>query len=152
MAIRIIRKDGDEVLRKRAREVDKMNDKIKELIEDMIDTMYEADGIGLAAPQVGVLKRIIVVDIGDGPIVLLNPEIVDYSGEQTDDEGCLSIPGRYGPVTRPYYVKVKAQDEDMNLIEIEGEELLARALCHEIDHLNGVLFKDKVEGELSERG
>ena len=152
MAIRLIRKDGDEVLRKKAREVEKINDKIKELIEDMIDTMYDADGIGLAAPQVGVLKRIIVIDIGDGPLVLLNPEIVDYSGEQTDDEGCLSIPGRYGAVTRPYYIKVKGQDENMSSVELEAEELLARVLCHEIDHLNGVLFKDKVEGELSERG
>ena len=150
MAIRIIRTDGDEVLRKKSRAVDKINDKILELVEDMIDTMYEADGVGLAAPQVGVLKRVVVIDVGDGPIVMINPEIIESSGEQTDDEGCLSLPGKFGCVTRPYYVKAKAYDTDMNEFVVEAEELFARAICHEIDHLDGILFKDKVEGSLNE--
>ena len=116
----------------------------------MLDTMYEAMGVGLAAPQVGILKRIVVIDIGDGPIVLINPEILETSGEQTGDEGCLSVPGKCGTVTRPNYAKVKAFDEDMNEYIVEGEELLARCLCHEIDHLDGIMYVDKVEGDLSE--
>ena len=122
--------------------------KITELIDDMFETMYEANGVGLAAPQVGILKRIVVIDVGEGPIVLINPKIVETSGEQTGDEGCLSLPGKAGVVTRPNYVKVQAFDEDMNRIELEGEELLARAFCHEIDHLDGHMYTELVEGEL----
>ena len=132
MALRKIREMGEEVLTKHCKEVTKMNFRTKLLINDLFDTMYEAAGVGLAAPQVGILKRIAVVDIGDGPIVLINPEIIEQDGEQTGEEGCLSVPGKYGVVTRPNYVKVKTLTEDMEEIIIEGEELLARALCHEI--------------------
>ena len=125
-----------------------MNERTKNLIDDMLETMYEADGVGLAAPQVGVLKRIVVIDIGDGPIILINPKIVETSGSQTGTEGCLSLPGKAGTVTRPNYAKVVALDEDMNEIEVEGTELLARALCHECDHLDGKLYIDLVEGDL----
>ena len=125
-----------------------MTPRIRILIEDMIDTMYEAMGVGLAAPQVGILKRIVVIDVGEGPIVLINPVILETSGEQTGDEGCLSVPGKAGQVTRPNYVKVKAFDENMEEVIYEGEELLARAFCHEIDHLDGHLYVEKVEGEL----
>ena len=118
------------------------------LIEDMIDTMYEANGVGLAAPQVGILKRIVVIDVGEGPMVLINPEILETSGEQTGSEGCLSVPGKAGEVTRPNYVKVKALNEEMEEVIYEGTELLARAFCHEIDHLDGHLYVEKVEGEL----
>lgn len=145
MAIRKIREDGDEVLRKKSKTVDEITPKVKELIEDMIDTMYEADGVGLAAPQVGILKRIFVVDIGEGPMVFINPEILETSGSQTDDEGCLSIPGYYAPVCRPDYVKVKFLDENMKENILEAEEFFARAILHENDHLNGVLFKDRVD-------
>ena len=148
MALRTIRVEGDEVLTKVSRPVDKMTPRIHDLITDMLDTMYDAMGVGLAAPQVGILKRIVVIDIGEGPIVLINPEIVEKSGEQTGDEGCLSVPGMAGQVTRPNYVKVKAQDEDMNEVEYEGEGLLARAFCHELDHLDGHMYTEKVEGEL----
>mgnify|MGYP002618073009 CR=1 FL=1 len=143
MALRTIRVEGDEVLTKVSRPVDKMTPRIHDLITDMLDTMYDAMGVGLAAPQVGILKRIVVIDIGEGPIVLINPEIVEKSGEQTGDEGCLSVPGMAGQVTRPNYVKVKALDEDMNEVIYEGTELLARAFCHELDHLDGILFIDK---------
>ena len=118
------------------------------LIEDMIDTKYEANGVGLAAPQVGILKRIVVIDVGEGPMVLINPEILETSGEQTGSEGCLSVPGKAGEVTRPNYVKVKALNEEMEEVIYEGTELLARAFCHEIDHLDGHLYVEKVEGEL----
>lgn len=148
MAIRKIRELGDEVLTKKCKEVTKMTLRNRILISDMLDTMYEAQGVGLAAPQVGILKRIAVVDIGDGPVVLINPEILSASGEQTGDEGCLSVPGKAGTVTRPDYVKVRTYTEDMDVIEIEGEELLARALCHEIDHLEGKMYVDLVEGGL----
>lgn len=148
MAIRKIRELGDEVLTKPCKEVTKVNLRTKILIGDMLDTMYEAMGVGLAAPQVGILKRIVVIDVGEGPIVLINPEILETSGEQTGEEGCLSVPGKAGTVTRPNYVKVKAQNEDMEEIEVEGEGLLARALCHEIDHLEGRMYVDLVEGEL----
>ena len=127
-----------------------MTPKIRELIDDMFDTMYEANGCGLAAPQVGIRKRIVVIDCGDDPIVLINPVILETSGEQTGSEGCLSVPGKCGTVTRPNYAKVKAFDEDMNEYIVEGEELLARCLCHEIDHLDGIMYVDKVEGDLSE--
>ncbi len=148
MALRTIRVEGDEVLTKVSRPVDKMTPRIHDLITDMLDTMYEAMGVGLAAPQVGILKRIVVIDIGEGPIVLINPEILETSGEQTGDEGCLSVPGMAGQVTRPNYVKVKALDEDMNEVEYEGEGLLARAFCHELDHLDGHMYTELVEGEL----
>ncbi len=148
MAIRTIRTEGEEVLRKKCREVAEMTPRIKELIEDMLDTMYEADGVGLAAPQVGVLRRIVVIDVGEGPIVLVNPEILETSGSQTGDEGCLSVPGKSGCVTRPNYVRVHAMDENMVPYELEGEELFARAVCHECDHLDGILYVDKAEGPL----
>ena len=142
MALRTIRTEGDPVLRKVSRPVTEMNQKIRTLIFDMLDTMYESMGVGLAAPQVGILKRVVTIDVGDGPIVLINPEILETSGEQTGDEGCLSVPGMAGQVTRPNYVKVKALDENMEEVIYEGTELLARAFCHEIDHLDGKMFLD----------
>ena len=148
MATRKIREIGDEVLTKPCKEVTKITLRTKVLINDMLDTMYEALGVGLAAPQVGVLKRIVVIDVGEGPIVLINPEIIETSGEQAGEEGCLSVPGKSGLVTRPDYVKVRALNEDMEEIELEGEGLLARAFCHEIDHLDGKMYVDLVEGEL----
>lgn len=148
MAIRQIREMGDEVLTKVSKVVKKVSPRTLMLIEDMLDTMYETGGVGLAAPQVGILQRIVVIDVGDGPIVLINPEIIETSGEQTGDEGCLSVPGKAGCVTRPNYVKVKAMDENMEEVIYEGEELLARAFCHEIDHLDGHLYVELVEGEL----
>ena len=148
MALRTIRTEGDPVLSKISRPVAEMTPKIRTLVEDMLDTMYEAMGVGLAAPQVGVLKRIVTIDVGDGPVVLINPEILETSGEQTGEEGCLSVPGMSGRVTRPNYVKVKAMDEDMNEVIYEGTELLARAFCHEIDHLDGKMYTELVEGEL----
>lgn len=148
MAIRNIRTEEDEVLRRKSREVQEMTPRIAELIEDMIDTMNEADGVGLAAPQVGILKRIVVIDVGDGAMVFINPEILESSGEQTGDEGCLSVPGKCGTVTRPNYVRVRALDENMEPFEMEGEELFARAVCHECDHLEGILYIDKVQGGL----
>ncbi len=144
MAIRNIRKDGDEVLRKRSREVDEINDKILVLLKDMADTMYNADGAGLAAPQVGVLKRIVVIDIGEGLVELINPVIKTESGQQTTIEGCLSIPGIWGEVERPAHVVVEALNSKGEKIVIEGKDFMAQALCHEIDHLDGILFKDKV--------
>lgn len=150
MAIRNIREIGDEVLTKRCKEVTEVTPRIKELIEDMLDTLYEADGVGLAAVQVGVLKRIVVIDVGDGPWILINPRIVETSGEQTGNEGCLSVPGKTGIVTRPNYVKCVALDVDLKPYELEGTELLARAICHELDHLDGKLYVEKVEGELQD--
>ena len=148
MAIRTIREMGDDVLTKVCKEVPKMTLLTRILIEDMLDTMYQADGVGLAAPQVGILKRIVVIDVGEGPIVMINPEILETSGEQTGEEGCLSVPGKAGVVTRPNYVKARALNENMEEYIIEGEELLARAICHELDHLDGHLYVEKVEGEL----
>ena len=149
MAIRKIRVDGDDVLRKVCKPVEEMTPRIQTLIEDMYDTLYEANGVGLAAPQVGILKRIVVIDIGDGETyTLINPEIIEADGEQTGDEGCLSLPGLQGTVTRPNHVVCKALNENMEPYTIEGEELLARAICHELDHLDGILYKDKVEGSL----
>ncbi len=148
MAFRTIRVEGDPVLTKISRPVDKMTPRIQDLITDMLDTMYEAMGVGLAAPQVGILKRIVVIDVGDGPIILINPEIIEKSGEQTGDEGCLSVPGMSGQVTRPDHVKVKALNEDMEEVVYEGEGLLARAFCHELDHLDGHMYTELVEGEL----
>lgn len=148
MAIRNIREIGDSILTKTCRPVENMTPRIQQLIQDMLDTMYENYGVGLAASQVGVLKRIVVIDIGEGPVVMVNPQIVETSGEQTGDEGCLSVPGKTGTVTRPMYAKVKAFDENMKPVEIEGEGLMARAICHECDHLDGVLYVERMEGEL----
>ncbi|HHW32214.1 MAG TPA: peptide deformylase [Clostridiaceae bacterium] len=144
MAIRNIRKDGEEVLRKRCKEIDVINDKILTLLKDMADTMYENDGVGLAAPQVGILKRAVVIDVGEGLLELINPVIISQEGEVVDAEGCLSIPGIYGEVKRPQSVVVEALNPKGEKITVKGEGLLARALCHEIDHLDGILFKDKV--------
>ena len=143
MALREIRTLGDDLLRKKSRKIEVINKRILTLIDDMKETMYNAHGVGLAAPQVGVLKRLVVIDVGEGPIVLINPEILEASGSQIDEEGCLSIPGREEEVERPDYVKAKALNEKGEEIIIEGEGLLARAICHEIDHLFGVLFIDK---------
>ncbi len=149
MAIRNIRLDGDDVLRKVCKPVEKMTPRIQTLIDDMYDTMYEANGVGLAAPQVGILKRIVVIDIGDGnAYTLINPRIIESDGTQTGDEGCLSLPGLQGTVTRPNHVICEAYNENMELFTVEGEELLARAICHELDHLDGILYKDKVEDGL----
>ena len=148
MAIRKIREVGDDVLEKQCKKVDKMTLRTKILIQDMFDTMYDAMGVGLAAPQVGILKQIITIDVGDQPIVLINPEIIETSGEQTGEEGCLSLPGKWGIVTRPNYVKVRALNEEMEEVELEGEGLLARAFCHEIDHLAGHMYVERVEDGL----
>ena len=151
MAIRNIREIGEEVLTKKCKEVTEMTPRIKELIEDMLETMYEANGVGLAAPQVGILKRIVVIDTtGEDPHILINPRIVETSGEQTGQEGCLSVPGKSGQVTRPNYVKAVALDVNMKEYELEGTELLARAICHELDHLDGHLYVEKVEGPLQD--
>ncbi len=155
MAIRKIREIGDPILNKTCKEVKEVTPRLKELIDDMLDTMYDANGVGLAAPQVGILKRIVVIDCSEDqsqPIVLINPEIIETSGEQTGQEGCLSVPGKSGQVTRPSYAKVKAFDEDMEEFTVEGEDLLARAFCHELDHLDGHLYTELVEGELQDVG
>ena len=149
MALRNIREFGDPVLNKVCIEVKEMTDRNKQLINDMFETMYDANGVGLAAPQVGVLKRIVVIDTtGEDPLVLINPRIVEQDGEQTGYEGCLSLPGKTGIVTRPNHVKAVALDRDMNPIEVEGEGLLARAICHELEHLDGHLYTERLEGEL----
>ncbi len=151
MAIRNIRLIGDKILTKKSKEITEMTPRLKVLIEDMLETMHQAEGVGLAAPQVGILKRLVVIDVspeGNTPIILINPEIVETDGEQTGEEGCLSVPGKSGLVTRPNYVKVKAFNENMEEIIVEGTELLARALSHEIDHLNGILYVDKAIGGL----
>ena len=149
MAIRNIREIGDPVLNKNCKEVKELTDRTKELIDDMFETMYEADGVGLAAPQVGILKRIVVIDVtGEDPILLINPVIMETSGEQTGYEGCLSVPGKSGIVTRQNYVKVLAYNENMERYELEGTELLARAICHELEHLDGHLYVERVEGDL----
>lgn len=151
MALRKIREIGDDILNKKCKEVTEMTPRTRQLIEDMLDTMYEANGVGLAAPQVGILKRIVVIDTtGEAPYVLINPRIVESSGEQTGQEGCLSVPGKCGVVTRPNYVKAVALNEDMEPIEVEGTELLARAICHELDHLDGHLYVEKAEGPLQD--
>lgn len=144
MAIRQLRYEDDEILRKKSRIVDQIDDRIKTLVEDLIDTMNEEEGVGLAAPQVGVLKRVVVVDVGKGPITMINPEVISEEGEKIDEEGCLSVPGKSGKVLRPQKVKVKFTDIDGEEQIIEGENLLARACCHEIDHLEGILYTDKV--------
>ena len=151
MAIRNIRIMGDPILEKVCKEVKEVTPRTQELIDDMLETMYDANGVGLAAPQVGILKRIGVIDVtGEDPIVLINPRILETSGEQTGGEGCLSLPGKSGTVTRPNYVKVRAYDRNMKPFEMEGTELLARAFCHEIDHLDGHMYVEKVEGELTD--
>ena len=148
MALRTIRTQGDPVLEKVCRPITEVTPRIRTLAEDMVETMYEANGVGLAAPQVGILKRLVVIDVGEGPFIMINPEIIETDGTQTGDEGCLSLPGKAGCVTRPNYVKVKCLNEDMEEVVYEGEELLARAFCHEIDHLDGHMYVEKVEGEL----
>ncbi len=148
MGIRQIRELGDDILRKKSKPVTTMTLRTRILIKDMLDTLYDAQGVGLAAPQVGVLKRLVIVDVGDGPIIMLNPEIISTDGEQTGYEGCLSVPGKMGEVTRPNTVTVRYQDENMEWQEATGTELKARAFCHEIDHLDGVVYVDKVNGEL----
>ena len=150
MALRTIRVQGDPILNKVCRPITEVTPKIRTLAEDMIETMYEANGVGLAAPQVGILKRIVVIDVGDGqgPYVMINPEILESSGEQTGDEGCLSVPGKAGLVTRPNYVKTKYYDLDMQEHIVEGTELFARCMCHEFEHLDGHLYVERVEGEL----
>ena len=151
MALRNIREMGDPVLNKVCKEVKEVTPRIRELIDDMIETMYDANGVGLAAPQVGILKRIVVIDCtGEDLLVMINPKIVAVSGEQTGGEGCLSVPGKSGMVTRPNYVKAVYYNENMELCEVEGTELLARAICHELDHLDGHMYTEKVEGALQD--
>ena len=150
MALRKIVLQGDEILTKVCRPVTNFDERLHELLDDMKETLASADGVGLAAPQVGVLRRVVVIDVGDGPIELINPEIVESSGEQTGEEGCLSCAGRWGMVTRPNYVKVRALNRNGKLCTYEGEGLLARAFCHEIDHLEGRLFIDIMTEEILE--
>ena len=153
MAVRQIRIMGDDILTKKCKPVKEMTGRTMELIEDMFETMYEANGCGLAAPQGGVLKQIVTIDVDDGnQYVLINPEIIVQDGSQTGYEGCLSLPGKSGIVTRPNYVKVKALDENMEPFELEGEGLLARAICHEVAHLEGQMYVELVEGELVDAG
>ena len=149
MALRNIVKEGDAVLNKKCRPVTKFDGKLAMLLEDMAETMHDANGVGLAAPQVGILRRIAVIDIGEGVIELVNPQIIAFSGKQEGNEGCLSFPGQWGIVKRPNYVKVKAQDRNGEEFTIEGRELLARAFCHELDHLDGVVFKSVAERMLT---
>jgi len=152
MAIRKIVKLGeDDVLRKRCRKVDKFDKRLHVLLDDMADTMYEADGAGLAAPQVGILKRVVVIDVGEGLIELVNPEIIASEGTQMCIEGCLSVPGKRGRVERPAIVRVHAQDRDGNHIELEGEEFLANAICHELDHLDGIIYVDKMLEDVTDQ-
>lgn len=151
MALRTIREIGDPILEKKAKPVKEVTPHIKELIADMFETMYKANGVGLAAPQIGVLKRIVVIDISEDhsdPHVFINPEIIEQTGEQDGMEGCLSVPGKMGEVKRPAYVKTVAYDENMNRFEIEGTELFARCMCHEFDHLDGIMYTTKTEGGL----
>ena len=150
MAVLEILQFGDETLRQKSTEVTEFNEELWALLDDMAETMYDAGGVGLAAPQVGILKRMVVIDIGDGqgPFIMINPEIIESDGEQTGDEGCLSLPGKAGQVTRPNHVKAKFYDLDMNEWEVEGEGLMARCICHELDHLDGHMYTEKVEGGL----
>ena len=148
MALLKILEIPNPLLKKKSEEIKELNDELRKTLNDMLETMYDKCGVGLAAPQVGVLKKIVVIDVGEGPIVLINPEIIETSGEQTGEEGCLSVPGKWGIVTRPEHVKVRALNQDMEPFEMEGEGLLARAFCHEIDHLYGQLYVDKTEDGL----
>ena len=150
MSLRNIRIEGDEILSKKSKVIKEMTPRTNALIDDMLETMYDADGVGLAAVQVGILKRLVVIDVGEGPIILINPEIVEADGEQTGYEGCLSVPGKRGIVTRPSHVVVKALNRDMEPVQVEGQDLLARALCHELAHLDGELYTSRVEGELED--
>lgn len=145
MAIRNIVKYGDDVLTKKCRKVEVFDQRLSDLVDDLFDTLYDSGGVGLAAPQVGVLKRVVVIDLDDNPFELINPEIIETRGEQYGTEGCLSYPGQYGMVSRPYYVKIKAQDRTGKWYEYEGTELLARAFCHETDHLDGNMFMRLVD-------
>lgn len=149
MAIRNIVKDGDSILNKKCRPVEKFDFKLADLLDDMAETMHLANGVGLAAPQVGILRRIVVIDVGEGVIELINPQIIAYSGEQEGVEGCLSFPGEWGITKRPQYVKVKAFDRNGNEFTKDGKDLLAKAFCHEIDHLNGIVFKQVAERMLT---
>lgn len=144
MAIRNIVKEGDDILLKKCRTVEKFDRKLAELIDDMLETMYAANGVGLAAPQVGILRRVVVIDIGEGPLELVNPQIIEQHGKQNEVEGCLSCPGAWGVTERPLWVKVRAQDRLGIYHEYTGQDLLARALCHELDHLDGILFRSHV--------
>ncbi len=149
MAVREVRVTGDPILNKTCKEVKEITERTLELIDDMFDTMYETNGVGLAAPQVGILKRIVVIDTtGEDPILMINPRIIETSGEQSGYEGCLSVPGKYGIVTRPNYVKAVAYNEKMEEFTVEGTELMARAICHELEHLDGHLYTERVEGDL----
>ena len=150
MALRTIRMLGDPVLNKVCREVKEVTPKISTLISDMLETMYDANGVGLAAPQVGVLKRVVTIDVGDGPLIMINPQILASDGTQTAGEGCLSLPGKAGQVTRPNHVVARAYNEQMQEFEIDATELLARAICHEIDHLEGHMYTEFVEGDIYE--
>lgn len=150
MAIRLIRTSEDEILRKKCKNVGEINERIITLLDDMAETMYAANGVGLAAPQVGMLRRVVVIDVGEGLLELINPTIIEQSGNQQGNEGCLSVPGKQGCVTRPDYVRVEALDREGDKFIMEGKGLLARALCHEIDHLDGILYTDLVEGELED--
>ncbi|MEG1432130.1 peptide deformylase [Eubacterium sp.] len=144
MAIRNMRVNDDPILHKKAREIPEVNDRIRELAQDMLDTMYDQEGVGLAGPQVGILKRIVVIDVGEGPVVMINPEIVSTEGSIVEDEACLSFPDQSGPVERPECAVARYTDLEGNRCEIEGHELMARAICHELDHLDGVVFLDRV--------
>ncbi len=147
MAIRIIREEGDEILKKKSRQVEVIDEKVKELIQDMLETMHSLNGVGLAAVQVGVLKRIVVIDIyeeGIAPYILINPEIIETKGEQVVEEGCLSFPNKFAKIVRPKEVTVRALNENGEKIEIKAKDLLAQAICHEVDHLNGEVFIDKI--------
>ncbi len=150
MALRNIVKEGDPILAKKCRPVEKFDKKLWQLIDDMIETLEESGGVGLAAPQVGVMRRVCIINVGDGPIEFINPVIVEAEGEQEVQEGCLSCPGEFGIIKRPMHVKAQFNDRDGNLCEVEGDELFAQAMCHEFDHLDGILFKSKVERMLSE--
>ena len=146
MAIRVVRENGDEILRKKSREVESIDDKIREILDDMVETLHKYNGVGLAGPQIGILKRIIVIDLYDdeGPMKLINPAIVKEKGKQEVEEGCLSFPNQYGKIIRPAEVTVEALNENGEKVKIKATELLAQSLCHEIDHLNGILFVDKI--------
>ena len=150
MALRNIVKEGDPILLKKCRPVVKFDQKLRELLDDIVETLADSGGVGLAAPQVGVMRRICVIDIGDGPIEFINPEILETEGEQEVQEGCLSCPGEFGIIKRPAHVKARFQDSEGEFYELEGDGLLAQAMCHEFDHLDGILFKTKVERMLTE--
>lgn len=150
MALRNIVKEGDPILLKKCRPVEKFNQRIWDLIDDMVETLADSGGVGLAAPQVGVIRRICVIDVGDGPMEFINPEIIESEGEQEVQEGCLSCPGEFGIIKRPAHVKARFQDRNGDFFEMEGDDLLAQAMCHEFDHLDGVIFKSKVERMLSD--